>query len=214
MILLLKSNKALVVTKETKIYQKESLVDNMVIYVPETYNDYDLKLFTATLFYTNSANVAYSELLTAEEETEKEGFITYKLPVNTKLTKVAGDVTMYLSLVWTDEETEQTHVLKSSELTINIAKWNDYFKYIDDDSLTVMDNKIAQMQTMVDEIRAVAETYDGSVPNDLALSDEGLLQLSIDGETTGSGVSIVTSGSQDGDSNPSDAVVDLGGVNP
>lgn len=205
MVILMKPNKTLVLSKPSKLYQKENAVDNIVVYVPEKYNDFDLKDFVATMYYTNPGNEAYSDALIAAEESDKEGFIQYSLPVTTKITSVAGRISLYLSLVHVDLEAGKQYVLKTSNLDITVETWDDYFKYISNDSLSAIDDKIAELDTKIAEIKAIAQT---EVPDDLKLdTDTGHLQLSVDGSAIGSGVNIVvTSIDPDG---TDDGVIDL-----
>ena len=188
MVILMKNNKTLVLSKSSKLYQKENAVDNITIYVPEKYEDYDLKEFVATMFYSVPGNEAGSDALIAAEESDKEGFIQYSLPVTSKLTRLAGVVSIYLSLVHVDLESGIKYILKTSTLDLMVEKWSDYFKYISDDSLTAIDNKIAELDTKIAEIKAIAET---TTPDDLTLTSEGHLRLSADDVPIGEGVNIV-----------------------
>lgn len=204
MVILMKSNKVLVLSKPSKLFQKENAVDNITIYVPEKYNDFDLKDFVATLYYTNQANEAYSDALIAAEESDKEGFIQYSLPITTKITAVSGVVSLYLSMVHVDAEAGIKYVLKTSNLDVTVERWDDYFKYISDDSLSAIDDKIAALDMKIAEMKAIAEFQ---IPNDLNLTDEGHLNLSVDGTSIGEGVNIViTSEDPDG---TDDGVIDL-----
>ncbi len=205
MVILMKPNKTLVLSKPSKLYQKENAVDNIIIYVPETYNGFDLKEFTASMFYTNPANEAYSDALIAAEESDKEGFIQYSLPVTTKITTVPGVISLYISMVHADLEAGKQYVLKTSNLDITVETWDDYFKYISNDSLSAIDNKIAELDSKIAEIKAIAQM---EVPNDLSLDvDSGHLQLTVDGAGIGEGVNIVVT-SPDPDGND-DGVIDL-----
>ena len=204
MVILMKSNKTLVLSKNSKLYQKENAVDNITIYVPETYNDHDLKEFVATLFYTLPGNEACSDTLIAAEESDKEGFIKYSLPITTKITNLSGVVSLYLSMVHVDLETDTKYILKTNTLDVVVEKWSDYFKYVTDDSLTAIDNKIAELDTRIAEIKAIAET---TIPDDLSLTEAGNLRLSVEGTPMGNGVNIVVT-SEDTDGTD-DGVIDL-----
>lgn len=204
MVILMKSNKTLVLSKPSKLYQKENAVDDITIYVPEKYNDYELKDFVATMYYTNPANEAYGETLVAAEESDKEGFIQYSLPVTTKITTMAGTIGLYLSLVHADLEAGKQYVLKTSNLDIIVEKWDDYFKYLSNDSLAAIDDKIAQLDSKIAEIKAIS---DATVPDDLTISEQGHLQLSVEGTAIGEGVNVViTSEDEDG---TNDGIIDL-----
>ena len=208
MVILMKPNKQLVITKQSRLYQKESVVDVLTFYVPETYQSdsagstYDLKDFAASLSYIDPGNNVHSESLVAAEESLKEGFIQYSLPVTTELTAVAGDVKMQLSLVKADLEHGINVVLHTSELTIEILRWEDYFASVSDASLGVIDQKIAELQTQIEALKSIAEGYSGSVPNDLMITED-LLQLKNDAGPIGAGVNIIiadkdSDGEQDG----------------
>ena len=212
MIILMKSNKTLVITKTSKLYQKESVAEHLVFYVPTTYSsgasggDYDLTEFTATLQYVDAANNAHSELLTAEEQSDKDGYIKYILPVSSELTYVAGDVTLQLSLSKVDTETSTNYVLHTSELTITILTWNDYFASVSDDSLSAIDAKILELQTQIEALKSLADIYSVAVPSDLQLTDS-LLQLKNESGTIGDGVNVLVSDPDE--DNSDDAVIDL-----
>lgn len=215
MIILMKSNKTLVITKTSRLYQKESVAENLVFYVPETYSsdasggDYDLTEFTATLIYVDAGNEAHSELLTAEDETDKDGYIKYILPVDSEFTSVAGDLTLQLSLTKVDTDTATSYVLHTSELTVTILTWDDYFAYVSDDSLSAIDDKILELQTEIEALKSLADIYSAAVPSDLQLTDS-LLQLINESGTIGDGVNVVVSDEDEDDSD--DGVIDLSEV--
>lgn len=205
MVILMKPNKTLVLSKPSKLYQKENAVDDIQIYVPETYNGYELKDFVGSMYYVNPANEAYSELLVLAEESDKEGFLQYSLPVTTKITTMAGSIFLYLSFVHTDLEASVQYVLKTSNLRIEVETWDDYFKYISDGSLSAIDDKIAELDSKIAEVKAITLS---NVPNDLTLDNaSGHLQLSVDGTAIGTGVNVVVT-SVDPDGND-DGVIDL-----
>lgn len=212
MVIVMKPNKQLVITKTTRLYQKESIIDSFTFYVPETYQSdsagsvYDLKEFTASVSYVDPGNNVHSELLTAAETSSKEGFIQYSLPVTTQITAIAGEVKLQLSLVKTDLENGVNIVLHTSELTINILEWSDYFASVSDASLGVIDQKIAELNAQIEALKSIAEGYTGAVPNDLMVTDD-LLQLKNDAGSIGAGVKIVIA-DKDADGE-SDGVVDV-----
>ena len=203
MIILMKSNKTLVLSKPSKLFQRENAVDNITIYVPEKYEEYELKDFIGTMYYTNPGNVAHSETLVAEES-DKEEYLKFKLPVTTKITDVAGTISLYLSFVHVDLEAEKKYVLKTGNLDIVVEEWDDYFKYVSDESLSAIDDKIAELDTKIAEIKAITETQ---IPDDLSLTETGHLSLTVDGSNIGEGVNIVVT-SEDTDGKD-DGLIDL-----
>lgn len=191
MVILMKSNKTLVISKNSRLYQQENAVDKIVFYIPEFYEENDLKEYVASLCYTSPSNHVRSELLVAQEESDKEGFIQYKLPVTTRITELAGDIPMYLSLLHADQETNKKHVLKTSVVNITVETWEDYFKYVDDNTLTAIDNKILELDNEIAKLKTVSDAYIADQPDDLTIDDEGHLQLTANGTEIGEGVHVV-----------------------
>lgn len=208
MIILLKSSdKSLVVTQQTRLYQKEKCVDKVTFYIPETYQDVDLSKFNATLYYTTATNDTYTEILTSEES-DKEGFLMYKLPVDTKFTSSAGDLVIELSLTYLDEDAGIQYVLHSSQLTISIETWTDFYAFYPDESLSAIDAKILQLQNETEKLKSIADELELTVPDDLKL-DEDILHLSKNGALMGDGVEILTPGDPDDEDDAHDGVIDL-----
>lgn len=188
MVILFKANKALVITVDTKLYQRENAVDSIIFYSAPKYEDYKLDQFIPTLSYVNSANEAYIETL-EWVESDKENFLKLRLPVTTKLTQFAGDITMHLTFTWQDLTTGQSYILKSTDLTITILAWEDYFRFTPSDAFSSIDNKLLQIDTEIQKLKSIEEDLDKDVPNDLMLTGE-LLQLSKDGTAIGDGVEV------------------------
>lgn len=184
------SDKSLIMTTQSKLYQRQSLVDTMQILVPSTYDDVDLTTFTATLDYIDPGNIAHMEILTADEDLYKDAFIRYTLSLDSKFTAIAGVVTLKVTLSHYDESTQQKYILRTGELQIEIEKLNDYFAYTDDSSLDTITNKIMELQTEADRLSAIADTYAENQVDDLVL-EEDILHVSANGEAKGTGVKIV-----------------------
>ncbi len=189
MIILLKSNKTLVITKDTRLYQGENAVDKIIFYTPETYEDLDLSEFTVVLNYENAAQKVYNETLVSQES-DKDGFLMYVLPVTTKFTELAGEISMNLSILQQDEETGTSEVMHTNSVKKEIMTWDDYFKYYPNDSLSAIDNRILELDNKAKELKALADSIEDKTPDDLKLT-ENLLQLSKDGEAIGAGVNVV-----------------------
>ena len=203
MVILFKSDKSLIITKPGKLYQKENAVDKLIFYCPKTFNDLDIELFTPTLSYVNAANEAYVEVL-GWVESDKDGYLRAQLPATTKITNLAGELTMHLTLTYQDLETETSHILKSSDLTIVIDAWEDYFRFTPSDAFTSLDNKLLEIDTEIQKLKDVSESLDKDIPTDLMLTDDKLLQLQVDGTPKGEGVEIYApeidlDGDQDGE---------------
>lgn len=207
MVILMKDDKSLVISKNSRIYQKESVVDKIVYYVPSTYNGIDLSDFTAAIYYTNQGNDSYTEILT-QQESSKDGYLEFKLPVTTRFTALAGPVNLMLSFVKNDEEEGKKYVLHSGALTITVERWEDIYAYVPDDSLSAIDNRILELDAKADKLKSIEEQLDKNMPNDLMLTDDKL-QLSKDGNAIGSGVEILIPGDKDDEDESHDGIIDL-----
>lgn len=209
MVILMKQNKDLIITQYTKIYQKESLVDKLIFYIPETYDEtVDLTTDTVVLFYKNQGNDAGMEILQKKEESEKEGYSTYTMPVTSKFTQFAGKITFRLSIVENHEDTGDKEVLHTSELTINILEFSDYFTFVPDDALSAIDNRIMALDAKADELEATAEQLDLKTPNELLL-EQDMLYLAKDEEKLSSGIEILVPGDPDDEDEDHDGVIDI-----
>ena len=207
MIILLKSDKSLIISKTSRLYQKENAVDQIVFYIPEKYDDYDLSNFTVTLYYVNQGNTSHIEILTADEDSDKDGFLKYKLPVTTRLTEFAGEITMHLSLTFIDLSVSKKYVLHSDDIKINIETWEDYFKFVSDDSITAIDDRILEIDNEIQKLKDITDRYKEVQPDDLTVTDN-LLQLTANGTVIGDGVEILTNPS-DTDGESADGMLDL-----
>lgn len=201
------SDKSLVMTVQSKLYQRQSLVDTMQILIPATYDDMDLTVFNGTIEYIDPGNVAHMEILTADEDLYKDAFIRYTLPLDSMFTRIAGTVTMKVTLTYNDESTMKKYVLKTGEIEIEIAEINDYFAFVNDSSLDAIDNRIMHLQTEADKLAAAAEIYAEDKVDDLVLEDD-ILHVSANGKALGNGVEILVN-PEDDDSDPEDGQINL-----
>lgn len=189
MKILLKTNKSLVLTRNQRIYQRESLTNIFDIYIPKELGDYDLSLFTATLKWVDAGNIVHLEILESVDS-DKENYLRFVLPLNTQFTRLAGDNTIKLSLIWNNEEDGRTYTIESSELVIPILPQNDYFAYMPADQLSSIDQRIASLQTETDKLAVMANDINTTMPTDLELNDQKLQLRSQEGKLLGDGVEI------------------------
>lgn len=187
--ILFKNNKSLAITHDQRIYQRESNVDLLYFYIPETWNDISLQGYTVSVEYIDPANIAHVEILNIGES-DKEGYLLFTLPLESKFTYMAGEVTLKLSISNYDQAEEKTYTLKSGELKLTILPLRDYFVYVSDESLSTLDNKILELKTMADELAAVTEQLPTTMPSDLELTDTLLQLTNSEGQAIGNGVEL------------------------
>ena len=159
--LLMKSNKALVITKPQRLYQRETMSNQMCIYIPHELSDYDMSKFMPNFKWINAANIVHVELLEAEES-DKEGYLKYVLPLDTQFTALAGDNTAKLTLIWQNED------------------------------LSSIDQRLALLKTEADQLSAITAELPTKMAKDLELNGQTLKLVNEEGALMGEGVSVVT----------------------
>ena len=208
MVILMKSDKSLVISKDSKIYQKESVMDKLIFLFPKEYNGIDMSNFTYNLTYIDPQGGMHTELLVIDEEPYKEDFVSCQLPVDTEITKYSGVITLSVSATWLDSETLTQYVLKTDSLQIEISKLSVLYEFIPDESLDIIDAKMLELNGKIEALERLGEVIDSEIPDDLSIDDNNVLRLSIDGTAIGDGVEILTS-VQDNDKNTNDGILDI-----
>lgn len=205
MVLLIKQDKSLVCTIQSRLYQKENAVNSLTIYCPIELDEVeDMSQLYAILYYTTAVNQAYVEMLD-QQESDKEGYLMYKLPVDSKFTEAAGTNTV--SMAFTVDRDGAEVVLHTSEINIPIYRWDNAFKFVSSDGLAAIVRKIHELEEKTEEMEA-------ETPNDLKLTED-LLQLTRkDAETgedhlIGDGVEILVPGDPDDEDKDHDGVIDI-----
>ncbi len=213
---LMQSDKTLVISEPGKIYQREKLIDKIRFLVPAVYDvngvGMDLTQFTTTLEYVDQANVVQTEVLTASEDLYKENFIEYTLPVDTNVSRYAGDIELRLSLVHFDADTGYNYVLHTGHTKITVSPLSDWYKFVSDESLDAIDQKMSELDSKLTALDEMAGTYAANQVDDLKLTNS-LLQVSSKGTPLGNGVTIITSGNTDDtDTNPTDGELNVNNI--
>lgn len=208
MVILMKSNKQLVISKSSIIYHKENAVDKLIFLLPKLYHEIDLSNFDVNLIYLNPQGEYHTELLVMEEESYKEGFLTYNLPIDSEITKYSGVITLSLSATWLDSQQLKSYILKTSSVQIEINPLSTLYEYVPQEAIDVIDQKMIQLNGKIEALERLGEVIDSEIPDDLSIDDNNVLRLSIDGTAIGDGVEILTS-VQDNDKNTNDGILDI-----
>lgn len=124
--ILMNSDKSLSKTVVKTLFQGEKLVDKFRFLIPQNYNDLKLSDFTTTLKYIDQGNTVHSEKLTLSEELYQNRMLCFYLPVDSELTKFAGNITIHLVL-----NKGNQYILHSGEATITIDAVSPYYQHLD-----------------------------------------------------------------------------------
>lgn len=165
-------DKSLSCTVKTTLHQREKLVDKIQFLIPNMYGDINLQESVVLLKYIDQGNIPHAEKLVMEEELYKEEFIRCIMDVDTNFTRFAGDVKICLSfLMLNGENGLHEEVMHSGETTISIVPLDDYFAFVSDDSLQVIDKVMVELEAKLKATNSILESceklhVDNSEEND------------------------------------------------
>lgn len=189
--ILMNSDKSLSATNRITIYQREKLVDKIQFLFPQTYEDVSIQECTAMMKYIDQANVAHMEVLSMDDELYKD-HIRCQLNVDTKITRFAGDIKLRITFLKINPDNGITEeVLHSGEIILTISPMSDYFAFVSDKSLEVIDQKMAELTAKIQSTLTIAESIDKTKADDIYLdTDHGILYLKANDEKIGTDISL------------------------
>lgn len=195
---LITDDDAIIPSTRERIMQRSNAVNNIRFLVSPTYNGYDMTNYTATIEYVLPVSKEYkTETLVLSQETTDQGYLEYKLPLKTKLTREAGNIEIQLTFIWlemtVDGETEQ-HVRKTSSVTLPILPIQSWSDIIPDDALTSLDQRLIKLQSLANQLADIQEStieYVDTKADDIKLDVEnGNIYLTSEGERVGNPISL------------------------
>jgi hypothetical protein len=193
--IMMNPDKALITTNRIKLYQREKLIDKIQFIFPKEYESQDLTKLSALLIYTNPMNEIYTELLQISQPDYKDNYFTCVLPIDTKLTKYAGDIILHVQFTQYDEDLGDQVVLVTGYDKMSISTVQDYFQFIPDGVLDPITQKIGELDAKAKELDAISQIYAENQVDDLEIDPENdKLYVTASGVRKGQGVSVVTNG--------------------
>lgn len=183
---LLNKDKSLLATERIKIYQREKLVDKVQFILPQSYEEIDLtnKNVSIILKYVDQEGNAQSEFLVKDDELYKDNYVRCELPIDTNITKFAGNITLHLTIIYLDVVNQINQVMHSSETILTISPLKDMYVNINDKSLEILDQKIIELQASIEAANILNESIDKNKADDLSYEDN-TLQLMSNGKKIG-----------------------------
>lgn len=211
-VIVVNDDNSMTVTQKRRIVQKSKLVDDLWFLVLPEYNEHNMAEFTAVLEYLSPISHEYRiEILVCNEEMYS-GYLKYTLPLDTKLTKEAGEVEIMLSFVCVELDDAGNSVQRSRKITstkiniVPIAAWSDI---IPDCALSALDQRIIKMDAQIKALSETSALINETKADNIMFNDESKeLQLMSGNEPIGSKV-ILDNVGVDKDGLP---VVDFGAV--
>ena len=223
LVILLKSDKSLIQTKRISVFQRENMVDLVHFLIPYNYEGMSLEPFQVTLQMIGQDTTIRAEKLERmsdgnngyEDYEDADGNKThmiYILPVTSTLTQFAGDITLKLTMDYVDyagqteslsddenaPEPEPTHhVFNSDTTTLTVKAVADYYSIVPDESLSYINNKIAELDARQKEIEATSEIYDKTKADNIQLyisKESQCIRLMSNGKPIGDEIDLNTLG--------------------
>ena len=185
--ILMKNDKSLVATARATLFQRENLVDKIQFLIPEKYGDLNLMDCEIVFKYVTPVNEADSEILIKSEELYKDRYIVCTFPVEVDFNKAAGDVIAHLSMMKLSTKNGlHEEVMHTGEIVIPITPRSDYFAFVSNKSLDVLDQKILDLNAKMAAMDLMAESYQVEKADDLDYNNKtNVLQLTAEGKPIG-----------------------------
>lgn len=193
----MENDKSLIITCKTNIYQKENLVDKIQILCPQFYEGIDLSKFTAVIKYVDPVNVPHTEVLNKDDELYKNR-LRYTFPIDSEITKLSGNITLRITFTYVDLSEKKQYVLHTGETTLTVLPLTDYYSFIPEESLEVIDQMIGSLDAKIESVKKLAETYDLKKADNITY-EKNKLQLTSNGDKIGNAISIIGGGDHEGD---------------
>ena len=189
-------------TVRTTLFQKESLVDKIQFLVPPTYDEIDnIADYNAVLKYVDPNGNFHSEVLACDEEMYKN-YLRYTLPVDTKLTSVAGNLTVRITFIDFSDDAENPEIskLETNSTTIRINKPDGFGDFINAEDIDAYKAEIAKLKK--------------AMPTDLEIGEHENLHLVHEGNKIGEGVEILMPTQIDELDDNHDGIIDVDNIQP
>lgn len=169
--IVMRDDKSLIATVRQIIYQRDKLVDKVKFYIPTMYEDINLEDFTVRLKYIDQNGSVHSIDLTSVES-DKDGFMKYIIDVDTDLTRYAGDIHICLTLNKVDMSEGKEYSLNTGETKITVTPLTDYYGFVSDPSLSVIDQKMNELNVKLEAVDKMATAYDETKADNIKLDKE------------------------------------------
>lgn len=116
-------NKFLIKSCGITLYQGESLIDKLQFLIPKEYNGFDLGTFAVKIRYILPGNISGSENLDMNKESYNDTHYSFTLPVDSKISTIAGDVTLYLTFLKIDDIAKKKYQMSTSKVTLTVKPY-------------------------------------------------------------------------------------------
>lgn len=192
-ILVTQENELITSVRE-RIMQRSKMVDSLHFLVDPTYKDLDMSGFTVRMELNPPiSKEPRTELLSLSPELYMDK-LEYKIPIDTYLTKEAGEVEIQLSFTKNDLDIDGNnvqYVRRTSPTTITVVPLSAWSNFVSDDALNALDSAFLQLESQLKYLESISSAYDVEKADDIYLDkNENRVYARANGKNIGAGISI------------------------
>lgn len=196
--ILVNDDNSLTTSVRERIVQRSKLVDTLHFLVPPTYKNCDMSKFTVNLEYILPVSrELHTDILTRSPELYK-GYLEYKVPLDTSLTKEAGKVELKLTFICVEMDANgmtTQKVRKTTATTMTVVACSAWCDIVPDQALSAFDQRLIMMEAMIHAIDDENQIlFDTKADNIKYNNEDSTIQLVANGVPIGDKVVISTSG--------------------
>lgn len=154
--IIMNDDKTLKITKATTIYEGES-GEQILLYLPQTYNGYNLQDCSIELNWSNMNNVGDVVLADLLEET-RSNYLQYNIPIPKSMTECGDAITIWIEIIG------GTGLLfRTEEISFPVSSHLQISKYLTDSQLSAIELFEIKMQQYLNKFEEIkSETLDKS----------------------------------------------------
>ena len=169
---LVNNDNSMIVTVPERIMQHSKNIHTITIFVPQTYEGYDMSEFAAYIEIVPPNQKYRSIHLDANEVSRKEGFLQFDFEVTSDLTLFSGNISMEMTFVKTDEDTYKTYIRHTTSCSLFVTPIEKWSELIIDDALTDLDQRIALIEQGIKVASNLADNINSTKADNIKLDKE------------------------------------------
>ena len=196
--ILVNNQNQMIVTTSELIMQHSQNVHIIQIFVPEEYNNFNMKDFSAYIEIV-PPNQRYRQLyLQPTEISRKEGYVQYDIEIPSEFTMFAGDMSMQMTFTKVDDNTYKTYIRHTTSCTLKVEPIEKWSELITDDALSDLDQRIVKIEQGIKVTSDLVDALNSSKADNHRINEDGDLVLTANGlDLPNTAVSVALPGTED-----------------
>lgn len=215
--ILINNQNQMIVTTSELIMQHSKNVHTIQIFVPEEYNNFNMKEFSASIEIV-PPNQRYKQLSIQPSEKsrkQEQGYIQYDLEIPSEFTMFAGDMSMQMTFTKVDDDTYKTYIRHTSSCTLKITPIEKWSELITDNALSDLDQRIVKIEQGIKVTSDLVNAFNLKKADNHRINEDGDLVLTANGlDLPNTAVSVATVEIPDNNDEIEDGVISITGKYP